>query len=167
MSCLGYSLVWKSKFEQEGMTQFTSFFGSTFSYDYVIPTNEVLWLWLASIFSGIVLCVIVSKLSCSLLWCEFYVASRLDNVLIHSFLMRTLWLCIFKMKLLYEALYWIWYKMLECSWTGVAVVLHCFFYLLQWLPQSDLIRSNLQLFSFESKFSLMVLLFLKKSLMLY
>ncbi|RDY07960.1 Transmembrane protein 56-B [Mucuna pruriens] len=39
--------------------EFTSSFGSTLFYDYISPSKEVLWLWLASIFSGIILCFLV------------------------------------------------------------------------------------------------------------
>lgn len=73
MSCLRCCLVWFSKLEQKGLMEFTSSFDLTFFYDYATPSKVVLWL--ASIFSGIILCVLVSKLICSLVLCEFYVAS--------------------------------------------------------------------------------------------
>jgi len=111
MSCLRCCLVWFSKFEQKGLMELTSSFGLTFFYDYATPSKVVLWL--ASIFSGIILCVLVSKLIYSLVVCEFYICFllRFDNMSLQTttrslepcvFLIRTVWLCIFKMKLLDE-----------------------------------------------------------------
>ncbi|KAK7385641.1 hypothetical protein VNO78_31392 [Psophocarpus tetragonolobus] len=56
MSRLGCCLVCYSKFEQKGLMEFVSSFDLSSFYDYATPSKVVLWL--TSIFSGIILCVL-------------------------------------------------------------------------------------------------------------
>jgi len=92
MSCLRWCLVWYRKSEQKGFMESTSSFGSFSFYEYASPTKVVLWL--ASIFSGIIFCLIVSKL-------RFFISSVLCEIYEWSF-------CLFPLQFLKHMFSFIW-----------------------------------------------------------